>query len=200
MSSKIAESLKSLFVLFASDFFQNASELLIKCTKATPSSQLEFGDNDSRQLVSAIIRTVYLVCLHDSQGFVNNHRFELLLAPLVDQLQNQLVLSQPDVKEQIPACLAQLAVAVNDDTAWKQLNYQILLKTRNPHAEVRLFALASCVEIAKKLGDDFLPLLPETIPFFAEMLEDENPDVEKACQASVQDMERVLGEPLQKYF
>lgn len=56
------------------------------------------------------------------------------------------------------------------------------------------------MEIAKKLGNDFLPLLPETIPFFAEMLEDENVDVEKACQASVQELERVLGEPLQKYF
>lgn len=64
----------------------------------------------------------------------------------------------------------------------------------------RLFAITSCVEIAKKLGNDFLPLLPETIPFFAEMLEDENVDVEKACQASVQELERVLGEPLQKYF
>lgn len=200
MSSKIAESLKSLFVLFASDFFQNAAELLAKCTKTSPTKELEFGDTNSRLLVSAIVRTVYLVCLHDSQGFVNTHRFEILLAPLVDQLQNHLVLDDADVKEQIPACLAQLAVAVNEDTAWKQINYQILLKTRNPDATVRLFALAACVEIAKKLGDDFLPLLPETIPFFAEMLEDENPSVERACQASVQDLEKVLGEPLQKYF
>ena len=64
----------------------------------------------------------------------------------------------------------------------------------------RIFALSSCVEVAKKLGDNFLPLLPETIPFFAEMLEDENPQVEKECQKSVQELERVLGEPLQKYF
>lgn len=200
LSSKIAESLKSLFVLFASDFVQNAAELLTKYTKSAASTQLALDDNDSVQLVRAIVQTIYLVCLHDSQGFINTHRFEALLTPLVDQLQNQIVLQNPATKELIPTCLAQLAVAVNDDTAWKQLNYQILLKTRNPNAEVRLFALAACVEIAKKLGDDFLPLLPETIPFFAEMLEDENPTVEKACQASVQDLERVLGEPLQKYF
>lgn len=58
----------------------------------------------------------------------------------------------------------------------------------------------ACVEVAKKLGDDFMPLLPETVPFLAELMEDENSDVEKQCQASIQELERTLGESLQKYF
>lgn len=64
----------------------------------------------------------------------------------------------------------------------------------------RLFALNACVEVAKKLGDDFMPLLPETVPFLAELMEDENSVVEKQCQASIQELERTLGESLQKYF
>jgi U3 small nucleolar RNA-associated protein 10 len=54
--------------------------------------------------------------------------------------------------------------------------------------------------VAHKLGEDFLPLLPETVPFLAELLEDEEESVESACQKAVQNLEEVLGEPLKKYF
>jgi len=56
------------------------------------------------------------------------------------------------------------------------------------------------VEIARKLGEDFMPLLPETVPFLAEMLEDEDEDTEKCAQNAVRTLEEILGEPLQKYF
>lgn len=45
-----------------------------------------------------------------------------------------------------------------------------------------------------------MSLLPETVPFISELLEDDNPDVGKQCQRSVQELEKILGEPLQKYF
>lgn len=57
-----------------------------------------------------------------------------------------------------------------------------------------------CVELVSKLGEDYMSMLPETVPFISELLEDENPEVEKQCQRSVQEMEKILGEPLQKYF
>lgn len=75
--------------------------------------------------------------MHDSQGFINSHRFEILLQPIVNQLENELVLNNPLIKEKLPLCLAQLASAVNDDLMWKQLNYQILLKTRHGNSDVR---------------------------------------------------------------
>lgn len=45
-----------------------------------------------------------------------------------------------------------------------------------------------------------MPLLPETIPFLAEMLEDEDETTEKYAQNAVRTLEEILGEPLQKYF
>jgi len=66
--------------------------------------------------------------------------------------------------------------------------------------KVRLASLEVLVAMAHKLGDDFLPLLPETVPFLAELLEDEEEAVESACQKAVQNLEEVLGEPLKKYF
>lgn len=61
-------------------------------------------------------------------------------------------------------------------------------------------ALESVCSVARKLGEGFLPLLPETVPFLAELLEDEEENIETACRRAVQDLEQVLGEPIQKYF
>lgn len=61
-------------------------------------------------------------------------------------------------------------------------------------------SLEAVCGVARKLGESFLPLLPETVPFLAELLEDEEETIETACRRSVQDLEQVLGEPIQKYF
>ena len=45
-----------------------------------------------------------------------------------------------------------------------------------------------------------MTLLPETMPFLAELLEDEEPRVEAATQTLIAEMEQTLGESLQKYF
>nr|CAD7441758.1 unnamed protein product [Timema bartmani] len=66
--------------------------------------------------------------------------------------------------------------------------------------QVRLAALQTLCEVAHKLGEDFLPFLPETVPFLAERLEDEEEEVEKEAKRVVQELEEVLGESLQKYF
>jgi U3 small nucleolar RNA-associated protein 10 len=38
-------------------------------------------------------------------------------------------------------CLSQFAVAVADDALWKQLNYQILLKTRHTLPQVSVYSI-----------------------------------------------------------
>lgn len=188
----------------------------------------KIGTEKSTILIECIIETLYQVFLYDTQGFMNLHRFQNLLRPLVDQIENDIVLQNTAIKDQLALCLAQLGVAINDDTMWKQLNHEILTKTRNDNKVVRyelynfvfakylmdyffnnyfffvfssrLYGLKICVDLASKLGEDYLPLLPETVPFLSELLEDEDTEVERQCQKSVQELEKILDEPLQKYF
>ena len=68
-------------------------------------------------------------------------------------------------------CLSQFAVAAGSDALWKPLNYQVLLKTRHTSAQVRFAALKVLEGIHARLGEDFMVLLPETIPFLAELME-----------------------------
>lgn len=66
--------------------------------------------------------------------------------------------------------------------------------------QVRIGGVLAVCEIAKKLGEEFLPLLPETVPFLAELLEDEDEKVENTSKRVVQELESALGEPISKYF
>ncbi|GLH02314.1 HEAT repeat-containing protein 1 homolog [Gryllus bimaculatus] len=204
VSHSIAECLKGLFVLFAGHFIKNAASLLDQ-TNLCKSNPLVYGKSQSGKaksllLLDAVLKTLHSIFLYDSAQFLNKERFDTLMQPLVDQLENTLGgldMYKERASTLLTPCIVQFAVVTADDSLWKQLNYQILLKTRN---SVRLMALQTVCGVAQKLGDDFLTQLPETVPFLAELMEDEEEEVEQACVKVVQEMEEILGEPLKKYF
>lgn len=206
LSDRIADRLKGLFVLFAGHLVKPFSDLL-RQTNISQTDEAFFDSEDSVEKSSLLLQYV-LDCLHkiflyDTQRFVSKERAESLMAPLVDQLENTLggeeVYKTRITKHLVP-CVAQFSVAVGDDTQWKALNYQILLKTRHASPKVRFSALVMLMELAGKLRENYMVLLPETIPFLAELMEDECEEVEHQVQKVIQEMETILGEPLQSYF
>lgn len=84
--------------------------------------------------------------------------------------------------------------------------------------QVRYAAVVVLKEVYSRLGNEFMSLLPETIPFLAELLEgkqlpldrgvcidrcpfaDESEDVEQETQSLISTIERELGESIQQYF
>ena len=52
----------------------------------------------------------------------------------------------------------------------------------------------------KHVGEDMLALLPETIPFLAELLEDRDTDVKMLCKDVKTMIEDVSGEKLDEYL
>ncbi|KAK2580959.1 hypothetical protein KPH14_006024 [Odynerus spinipes] len=206
LSASIAECLKSLFVLFAGHFLKHAALLLSNNNPfvSEEPGELTLPDESSQiELVESILLTLHRVFSYDANNFINQERFDALAQPIVDQLENTMGTKEEYSKradELIVPCIASFASAIPDDSLHKLLVYQTLLKTRHAKAHVRSAALNALVEIARKLGEDFMPLLPETVPFLAEMLEDEDEATEKCAQNAVRTLEEILGEPLQKYF
>lgn len=136
LSSAIAKSLKTLFVLFTNDFIPNAATLLTNLTVLElPNNQNQLAQ--SSLLVFSIVETLYQVFLHNSHSSVNSSRFEVLVQPLVDQIENALVLNDSNTMDLVSQAITQLGVAFNDDIQWKQLNYQVLMKTRNNSSSIR---------------------------------------------------------------
>ncbi|XP_023686780.2 HEAT repeat-containing protein 1 [Paramormyrops kingsleyae] len=202
----IADRLKGFFVLFAGHLVKPFSDFLNQ-TNIAKTDKAFFDSDDGVEKSCLLLRWV-LDCLHkiflyDTQRFVTKERVDALMTPLVDQLENMLggeESYQRRVTQHLVPCIAQFSVAVGDDAQWKTLNYQILLKTRHNSAKVRYSALLMLLELAGKLRENYMVLLPETIPFLAELMEDECEEVEHQVQKVIREMEVILGEPLQSYF
>ncbi|XP_035698603.1 HEAT repeat-containing protein 1-like [Branchiostoma floridae] len=207
LAEAMADRLKSLFVLFAGHIVKNAAATL-DSNNVIKAEESYFGDSDADQRKSSLLLGYIMDCLHkvflyDNENFVNKETFDLLMQPLVDQIENLQggeEVFTARVENHVVPCIAQFAVAVGDDASWKPLHYQIMLKTRHDSPKVRFAALQVLEEFQKKLGESFMVLLPETIPFLAELMEDECEEVEDQCQKVISEMETTLGEDLQKYF
>ncbi|XP_014780648.1 HEAT repeat-containing protein 1 [Octopus bimaculoides] len=199
LAESLAVSLRSLFLIFAGHIVKHMAEVLDQYNK-DKNPDLQWKKHMSTLLIY-VIDCAHKCFLYDTDGFVNKESFDLLMTPLVDQISNMYDKRyNKRVNDHLIPCLSQLAVATHDDTLWKSLNYQVLLKTKHSAVNVRLASLTMINELHKKLGESYLNLLPETVPFLAELMEDECETIEKKCQQVLCEMEKTLGEPLQKYF
>lgn len=206
LSDCIAGRLKGLFVLFTGNLVKPFSDLL-RLSNSSQTDECLFTSSRAEEKVSLLLQFI-LDCLHkvflyDKNKFLSKERAGTLLVPLVDQLENMVggdQVYQQRVSQHLVPCVGQFSVSLEDDALWKTLNYQILLKTRHTNAKVRFSSLLMLMELASKLKENYMVLLPETIPFLAELMEDECEEVEQQVQKVVQEMENILGEPLQSYF
>ena len=89
---------------------------------------------------------------------------------------------------------------INNDDMWKIINYEILLKTRNENPQIRLGALKVIEHLFMRVGERFLVLLNDTLPFLSESMEDENPDVEGVAKSIVKRIEQLTGDSIQEYL
>lgn len=140
LSSHVADALKHLFVLFASELITNAAKILeaTNTGKISNESDLYFPDSTRNiTLIRYVLRSLLNVLVHDNQNFINAVRFDILMQPMVDQLENTIIFEDIEIRKLLVDCIAQMTVAVADDTLWRQLNHQVLLKTRNNEAEIR---------------------------------------------------------------
>ncbi|XP_054724260.1 HEAT repeat-containing protein 1-like [Uloborus diversus] len=200
---ELSKSLKNLFVTMSKVFLRQAASLLdLNNSSKTENSFFENDESMSSQLLVHILDTLNFCFLYDDGKLLDKEYFDAVMQPIVDQLENLSAddLYQKRIENHLASCVAHLMTAVSDNNLWKKLNYQILLKTRHDSPKVRFAALQVIREVVKEMGDSYLVLLPESIPFLAEMMEDESSEVEEECQSVIIEMEKILGEPIRKYF
>lgn len=169
------------------------------------------------------VRSLHRCFMHDTAGFLDETRFDRLLQPLVSQLHvapdpEVLPLLQPDsgleaalgpeAKENLDiparaviACLAQMALAPGgSDGRWRPLNHAVLMATRAGELRTRLAALEGVAALANALQEEYLVLLPEALPFLAELLEDGQHEVEARAATTLRALETLSGEDLKEYL
>ncbi|GAM27014.1 hypothetical protein SAMD00019534_101890 [Acytostelium subglobosum LB1] len=149
------------------------------------------------EVICQVLSAIQKCLSFDKDNFLDKQRFEKLMPALVNQLENQMGSNSEAYRNRMEKylvpCITQLALTINQEMLWKPLNHSVLIKTRNPYAAVRLSALSVIHALHKRLGERLIILLPETLPFISELLEDSVPDVERACQDVVKTIENHLG-------
>ena len=92
------------------------------------------------------------------------------------------------------------AKSSGNESSWKILNKAVLMESRSKIANIRWISVRIISELYKVLGEEMLAFFPETIPFLAELLEDDDPEVETICQDLCSQIQEYLGEPINQYF
>ncbi|KAL8998226.1 MAG: hypothetical protein Q9188_006146 [Gyalolechia gomerana] len=112
---------------------------------------------------------------------------------LLDQLKDASEI--PSIDE-VTASLTELAVAADLAAYHKTLNIAVLGYMRSDSPAVRLAAVHCQQSLTARLGEEWLALLPEMLPFISELQEDDDEKVERETLKWIKKIEDVLGESL----
>lgn len=133
------------------------------------------------------LRALHLGIVSDTSDFWQSPtHFDPLLPALLEVLSHQSELAIP--------CITELAAAAQSEEHSKAINSGVLMLMRDEISETRLAAVRAMMGLYSRLGEDWLGLLPETVPFIAELLEDDEETVERECQRLIKRIEEFLGE------
>ncbi|MCJ1435688.1 snoRNA-binding rRNA-processing protein utp10 [Xylographa pallens] len=179
------DTLQSIVTSYASFIIEDAVEVL---------NTISIKNPDTITLWNRVIATLTSSFEHDQDEFwqAPSH-FAAISPPLLAQLgDGALHKESPD----LVACITALAVAADSPDHHKALNAAILAHMRSDNAGVRLIAVQCEMSLTGKLGEEWLSLLPEMLPFISELQEDDDERVEREVGRWIVQIEGILGESL----
>ncbi|KAI1335753.1 armadillo-type protein [Xylariaceae sp. FL0016] len=95
----------------------------------------------------------------------------------------------------IPA-VVELAAAADSQEHQKELNGTLLKLLRSEQASVRLAVIKCEQTLTDRLGEEWLAMLPEMLPYISELQDDDDEEVERETHRWIVGIEGVLGESL----
>ncbi|EEH48719.1 snoRNA-binding rRNA-processing protein UTP10 [Paracoccidioides brasiliensis Pb18] len=192
-------TLKSIVTSYSSYIIESTIEIL---------NTARCNDKESKGLWLATMQMLRSSFEHDQDEFWQSPtHLAAISTPLVTQLSHST--NSPTLKlitaEAIPT-IVELASAADSPENHKDLNTAIMKFMRpgmssdgrnggdNPYT--RLAAVRCEFSLTERLGEEWLALLPEMLPYISELMEDDDENVEKEVRRWVLAIEDVLGEKL----
>jgi hypothetical protein len=156
------------------------------------------------KLLTEVCRNLQLNFHHDTGAFIQADIFEEFAEPFVAELITLVGLDthfDSYVENTLKPLVFEMMDRINNEGLWMRFNNAILMKTRSEHPwKVRHASLLLVEHMFSKLGERYLVVLNDTLPFLSESLEDEHPLVEAAAKEIVKKIETLTGETLQDYL
>jgi U3 small nucleolar RNA-associated protein 10 len=180
------DKFKSIVTTYASYMMEPAAKML---------TYLSNEDADAN-LRSAVLSALQKSFQHDQDAFwqAPSH-YGTVLAPLVNLL--NLSAAEQVVAEVIPTITELAASSTSSLDNHRELNTILLRYMRSDSAATRLATVKCEQSLTRRLGEEWLGLLPEMLPFISELREDDDEMVERETQRWISQVEEVLGESLE---
>ena len=193
---RLFDSLKAIVTRYSGYVLENAAHILekshegpdnfdhsmlLKCTLGALGKSFEFDESDFWQSPS---------------------HFDPICDPLLSLL-NRASHDSSDIEFDpmssdnilIPTIVA-FAGASSSIEHRKALNSRLLGHLRSPDAPVRLAAVKTEQALTDRLGEEWLDMLPEMVPYISELQDDDDETVEREALRWIRQIEGVLGEGL----
>jgi len=182
------ERLKSIVTSYAGYILSHSASVL----ETTP-----VASDADKALLSTVLQTLSSSFKHDQDDFwqAPSH-FSTISSALLSLLLRAKHPAVRDALDLIPTIVELATVAASQDHH-KELNGALLKNMRSDDALVRLAAVKTEQSLTERLGEDWLGLLPEMLPFISELQEDDDEDVERETLVWIRQIEGVLGESLE---
>ncbi|OQV19734.1 HEAT repeat-containing protein 1 [Hypsibius exemplaris] len=193
---RLTDALKHLFIIYAANVVSHAVTIMSAFHVEKSAGSISESDRQTEtDVLITILDVLTRFFKYDTTGYFNADQCDVLNQPLVDQLDNY---REPEsykrlVEHLIPA-ITGFSVCLNDDSLWKPLHYQVLLKTRHDEAAVRVAALQSIESLVESMGESYSNLLPEAVTFLVELSAEDDELVEAQCARTKATIEKVLGD------
>ncbi|KXG53254.1 uncharacterized protein PGRI_003040 [Penicillium griseofulvum] len=192
-------TLQSIVTGYSSYVLENVVSVLSTSSPSKP----------QKSLWLAALRMLRKSFEHDQDEFWQSpSHLASISGPLIAQLAHatSTTTSNMVIADVVPT-ITELAIAADSTDNHKELNSALMKYLRpssapnarsaggdSPHT--RLAALKAEQALTEQLGEEWLALLPEMLPYISELMEDEDESVEREVRRWVKQIEKVLGERL----
>ncbi|KAJ4360215.1 snoRNA-binding rRNA-processing protein utp10 [Didymosphaeria variabile] len=195
-----AASSSTTFYKFAAAFFDKFkgiatqySSYIIDCASKLLTSLVQ--DEEESELRTAVLRALQRTFEHDQEGFwqAPDH-FGAIMEPLLAQL---TISATGQITTDVIPTITELASSSSSSTDnHREMNTVLLKYMRAEEAHTRLATIKCEQALTERLGEEWLGLLPEMLPFISEAREDDDEMVERETQRWISKIEEKLGEDL----
>lgn len=190
--NKLQDSLKSIITSYYSYLLDPAIKLL---------KEFEGAERTETNLRRLLLHSLSSSFKYDQDDYWSHQsRFDSVLEPLVGQLAN---IEQPLGKHLVKA-ISFFVSNVSSDEYNEKLVRALIRYVSNEHENslsTKIWTIRVLKSVFQKVGEQWLSYLPTFIPYIAELLEDDDEEVELEVRKDlVRVIENILGEPLDRYL
>lgn len=179
------DNLKSIVTSYSAYVTDPAAKIL---TNTNPK------DAEQRELWRRVLKTLAKCFEYDQDDFWQAPAHFGAVGPIL--IQQFLHASHVDSAQELIPAVVELAAAADSQEHHKELNTSLLKHLRSENAAVRLAAVKCEQALVDKVGEEWLAMLPEMLPYISELQDDDDEVVDKETHRWIVKIEGVLGESL----